>query len=116
MHSGGEIDEEGGDMNKNATTISTNDESSSNVKKRSICQGLQSEQISSYINRTPAQFGGSRRVEIVACELFPKLFPKKFSRKKLNHEQKRKLNRALYAESTWQIDRNGRLHYFKYYY
>ncbi|CAB4415318.1 unnamed protein product [Rhizophagus irregularis] len=76
-------------------------------KKRQVCCGLQSEQISLYIKRTPAQFGGSRRIEIIARELFPRLVRKKFSRKKLNYEEKRKLNRTLYAESTWQIDRSS---------
>ncbi|CAG8620766.1 989_t:CDS:2, partial [Dentiscutata heterogama] len=93
-----------------ALTILTNNESLSDrqkSKKRLICQGLQSEQISDYIKRTPAQFGGSRRIEVVAREIFPKLFFQKFSRKKLNYDQKQKLNRALYAESTWQIDRNS---------
>ncbi|CAB5371538.1 unnamed protein product [Rhizophagus irregularis] len=71
-----------------------------------MCKGLRSEQISSYIKRTPAQFGGSRRIENIACELFPRFLGKSFSRKKLNFEEKRKLNRTLYAESVWQIDRS----------
>ena len=108
-----QIDEaEEGEINEDVDTLLTDDEFLSDTNKsgkRLICKGLQSEQISNYIKRTPAQFGGSRRVEIVACELFPNKFPKKFSRKKLNYEQKRKLNRALYAESTWQIDQNSKL-------
>src|SRR2546421_8711937 len=45
-----------------------------NTKKRKlICIGLRSAEISKYINRTPAQFGGSRRVEVIAHELFPNL-------------------------------------------
>jgi hypothetical protein len=78
-----------------------------NSKKRYYCIGLRSAEISKYIQRTPAQFGGSRRVEIVACELFPNLFPKKFSRKKLNSKQKRQLNRTLFTESVWKIDRTS---------
>lgn len=78
-------------------------------KQKLMCYGLQSEQISMYIQRTPAQFGGTRRIEIVARELFPNLFSTKFSRKKLNYSQKRQLNRALFAESVWQIDRTGGL-------
>jgi hypothetical protein len=53
-----------------------------NTKKRKlICIGLQSAEISNYIKRTPAQFGGSHRIEIVARELFPNLFSQKFNRK-----------------------------------
>jgi hypothetical protein len=91
--------------------ISDNDEvnMNQNSNKRQICKGLRSEQISLYIKHTPAQFGGSRRVEIIANELFPKFLGKKFSRKKLNFEEKRKLNRALYAELVWQIDRACKL-------
>ncbi|GES74758.1 hypothetical protein GLOIN_2v1772310 [Rhizophagus clarus] len=91
-----------------STLITDNDETNSNQhsKKRQMCKRLQSEQISSYIKRTPAQFGGSRRVEIIACELFPRFLDKNFSRKKLNYEEKRKLNRVLYAESIWQIDKS----------
>ncbi|CAG8851040.1 25698_t:CDS:2, partial [Racocetra persica] len=74
-------------------------------KKWQVCKGLQSEQISLYIKHTPAQFGGSRHIEIIARELFPKFHNTKFSRKSLNDKKKRKLNRTLYAESIWQIDR-----------
>ncbi|CAI2185998.1 10139_t:CDS:10, partial [Funneliformis geosporum] len=57
------------------------------------------------LNRTPAQFGGSRHIEVVVCEIFPNLFSKSFSRKKLNSKQKRQLNRILFTESVWKIDR-----------
>jgi hypothetical protein len=98
------------DDNISVSTIISDDENmDQHSKKRQTCKGLRSEQISLYIKRTPAQFGGSRRVEIIACELFPKFLGKKFSRKKLNFEEKRKLNRALYAESVWQIDRSCKL-------
>ncbi|RIB02308.1 hypothetical protein C2G38_2228167 [Gigaspora rosea] len=63
-------------------------------------------EISKYIKRTTAQFGGCHRIEIVARELFSHLFAQKFSRKKLNFKQKRQLNCALFAESVWQIDRS----------
>jgi hypothetical protein len=75
-------------------------------KSKLICIGLRSAEISKYIKRTPAQFGGSRRIEIVACEIFPNLFSQKFNRKKLNFQQKRLLNRVLFAESIWKIDRS----------
>ncbi|EXX71932.1 hypothetical protein RirG_074070 [Rhizophagus irregularis DAOM 197198w] len=83
----------------------TSDNTRNTKKQKLICMGLQSEEISKYIKRTPAQFGGSRRIEVVARELFPNLFSQKFSRKKLNSKQKRQLNHALFAESIWQIDR-----------
>ncbi|EXX67128.1 hypothetical protein RirG_117250 [Rhizophagus irregularis DAOM 197198w] len=75
--------------------------------KRLICHGLQSEQISMYIQRIPAQFGETRRIETIAQDLFPNLIFSKFSQKKLNYSRKRKLNCALFAESVWQIDRSG---------
>ncbi|CAB4419418.1 unnamed protein product [Rhizophagus irregularis] len=102
------VDEvEENDLSPTFTTIYEESQGKKVPKKRKVCNGLQSEQISQYIQRTPAQFGGSRRVEIIALELFPNLFSQKFSRKKLNYAQKRKLNRTLYAESIWQIDRGS---------
>ena len=83
------------------------DNSGNTKKRRLICIGLRSAEISKYIKRTPAQFGDSRRIEVVACELFPNLFSQNFSRKKLNLKQKRQLNRALFAESVWKIDRSS---------
>ncbi|POG58642.1 hypothetical protein GLOIN_2v1488431 [Rhizophagus irregularis DAOM 181602=DAOM 197198] len=77
--------------------------------KRLICHGLQSEQISMYIQRIPAQFGETRRIETIAQDLFPNLIFSKFSQKKLNYSRKRKLNCALFAESVWQIDRSADL-------
>jgi len=73
-------------------------------KRRLICIGLQSAEISKYIKRTSAQFGGSRHIEVVACKLFPNLFLQKFNQKKLNFKQKRQLNCTLFAESIWKID------------
>jgi hypothetical protein len=100
-----EIDED--DQNQEFLDINIEETNNTrNTKKRKlICIGLQSEGILKYIKRTPAQFGGSRRVEVVACELFPYLFLQKFSRKKMDHKQKRQLNRQLFTESVWKIDR-----------
>jgi hypothetical protein len=95
------------DQNQEFSAIETLDVNVKYSKKKYYCIGLRSAEISKYIQRTPAQFGGLRRVEIVACELFPNLFPKKFSRKKLNSKQKRQLNRTLFAESVWKIDRTS---------
>jgi len=101
------------DNEDEASTLSANDDDESitqcSSKKRQTCVGLQSAQISSYIKRTPAQFGGSRRIEVIAHELFPKKFEgKRFTRKSLDYGEKRKLNRVLYAESVWQIDRESK--------
>ena len=74
--------------------------------KRKPCPGLRSDIISKYVSRTPAQFGGTRRIEVIAKEIFPDLFPNSFSRKKLNYSQKRQLNRHLYAEVVWKVDRD----------
>ncbi len=48
-------------------------------KRRLICIGFWSAEISKYIKQTPAQFGGSRHIEVVARELFPNLFSQKFN-------------------------------------
>lgn len=52
----------------------TSDNTRNTKKQKLICMGLRSEEISKYIKRTPAQFGGSHRIEVVAHELFPNLF------------------------------------------
>ncbi|GET63656.1 hypothetical protein GLOIN_2v1427013 [Rhizophagus irregularis DAOM 181602=DAOM 197198] len=93
------------DQMQELSAIETLNINEKNTKKRYYCIGLRSAEISRYIQRTPAQFGGSRRVEVIARELFPNLFSQKFSRKKLNAKQKRLLNRTLFAESVWKIDR-----------
>ena len=79
--------------------------------KRKPCPGLSSKEIRKYISHTPAQFGGTRRVEVIAKELFPNLFSTKFSRKKLNHSQKHRLNRQLYSEAVWKIDRDCKFNF-----
>ncbi len=69
-------------INDSSLSIYTNDNNTNtnNIsKKRRICTGLQSLQISNYIKQILAQFGDSRRVEVVAKQLFPKLFSNKFS-------------------------------------
>ncbi|RHZ82106.1 hypothetical protein Glove_114g59 [Diversispora epigaea] len=78
-----------------------------NTRKRIPCPGLRSQKIRYYIERTPAQVGGTRRIEIIGKELFPSLFSDKFTRKKLNTSQKRKLNRQIFSEAEWKIDREG---------
>lgn len=102
-----EINENDQDEEFSALDIEEITDTRSTKKRKLICIGLRSAEISKYIKRTPAQFGGSRRVEIVTRELFPNLFSQSFSRKKLNFKQKRQLNRALFAESVWKIDRSS---------
>lgn len=82
---------------------------SSFSNKRRTCSGLRSANISSYVDRTPANFGGSRRVEVIAKEIWGDKFKKGFSRKKLNSREKRILNNQIYAESTWFIDRESNI-------
>ncbi|CAG8851773.1 15176_t:CDS:1, partial [Gigaspora margarita] len=60
--------------------------------------------IHEYISHTPAQFGGTRRIEVIAKEIFSDLFPKEFSSKKLDCSQKHQLNCQLYAEAVWKIN------------
>ncbi|RGB31607.1 hypothetical protein C1646_763854 [Rhizophagus diaphanus] len=100
-----QIDERNEDQNQEFSSIEILNVNAKNPKKRYYCIGLRSAEISKYIQQTPAQFGGSRRIEIVARELFPNLFSKNFSRRKLDSKQKRQLNRSLFTESVWKIDR-----------
>ncbi|CAG8746725.1 32688_t:CDS:2 [Gigaspora margarita] len=72
--------------------------------KQKPCSGLRSSIIREYISHTAAQFGGTRRIEVIAKEIFPNLFPKEFSCKKLDYSQKHQLNCQLYAEAVWKID------------
>ncbi|EXX62662.1 hypothetical protein RirG_159610 [Rhizophagus irregularis DAOM 197198w] len=87
------------DFNENIIDLASN--------KRRTCSGLYSAKISAYIDRTPANFGGSRCVEVIAKEMWANRFKKGFSRKKLNYKEKRILNRQIYAESQWFIDRQS---------
>ena len=77
--------------------------------KRKPYLDFKSNVIREYISRTPAQFGETRRIKVIAKELFPDLFPKNFSCKKLDYSQKRQLNRQLYVEAIWKVDRDCKL-------
>ncbi|CAG8476182.1 21013_t:CDS:2 [Gigaspora margarita] len=70
------------------------------------CSVLRSSIICEYISHTSAQFGGTRRTEVITKEIFLGLFPKEFSHKKLDCSQKCWLNHQLYAEAVWKIDRD----------
>jgi hypothetical protein len=83
--------------------------------KRKPCPSLKSRSICKYISRTPVQFDGTRRIEIVAKELFPNLFPNKFTHKRLTHSQKHRLNRQLYSEAIWRVDRDCKLKCYLFY-
>ncbi|UZO23436.1 uncharacterized protein OCT59_015776 [Rhizophagus irregularis] len=74
------------------------------------CPGLHSEQIVTYINRTPATYGGARRREVIGKEMFPNKFPNKlpFNSKKLNKEEITDFNQQMIVESEWFIDRLDR--------
>lgn len=84
--------------------------------KRRACNGLCSASISEYIERTPAKFGGSCHIEVIAKEIWPNKFKKGFSRKRINIKEKRILNRQIYAESTWFIDRESKIILFLVYF
>ncbi|RHZ80535.1 hypothetical protein Glove_134g157 [Diversispora epigaea] len=58
-------------------------------------------------NNLSTQLDGARRIEIIGKELFPSLFSDKFTRKKLNISQKKKLNRQIFSEAKWKIDKEG---------
>ncbi|PKB97973.1 hypothetical protein RhiirA5_432167 [Rhizophagus irregularis] len=87
------------DFNENIIDLASN--------KRRTCSGLHSAKISAYIDRTPANFGGSCHVKVIAKEIWANRFKKGFSRKKLNYKEKRILNCQIYAESQWFIDRQS---------
>ncbi|RGB23504.1 hypothetical protein C1646_774411, partial [Rhizophagus diaphanus] len=44
-------------------------------RKRKPCLGLRSDLIAKYVDKTPACYGGARRVEVIAKEMYPGKFP-----------------------------------------
>ncbi|CAG8501744.1 223_t:CDS:2 [Scutellospora calospora] len=56
------------------------------------------ELLSNKIQSKKCSFGSSCYIEVVAYEMFSKLFFQKFNRKKLSYDQKQKLNQ-LYMQS-----------------
>ncbi|CAB4441869.1 unnamed protein product [Rhizophagus irregularis] len=100
-----ENDEEiNGEGNVNIEIISL--ETNQTSRKRKPCLGLRSDLIAKYVDRTPASYGGARRVEVIAKEMYSKKFSHKFTRKKLKPFQKRALNWKIYAESQWRVDKD----------
>ncbi|CAG8584460.1 5235_t:CDS:2, partial [Gigaspora rosea] len=73
------------------------------------CSGLRSEQIRSYINRTPSTYGGARWRDIIEKEMFQDKFSNqmKFNSKKLNEEEVLQFNQQIITKSKWFIDRFG---------
>ncbi|RIB25477.1 hypothetical protein C2G38_469931 [Gigaspora rosea] len=72
-----------------------------------MCQGFNDSEYVNYIISSPASFGGGKKPEIVAKELFPEKFPENvsFTRKKLNNNERKEFERALESEATWRLDR-----------
>ncbi|GBC53360.2 hypothetical protein GLOIN_2v1772310 [Rhizophagus irregularis DAOM 181602=DAOM 197198] len=98
--------EDGINEKENANIEIINPATNQTGRKRKPCLGLRSDLIAKYVDRTPACYGGARRVEIIAKEIYPGKFPHKFTRKKLKPFQKRALNRKIYAESQWRVDKD----------
>ncbi|CAG8854386.1 22064_t:CDS:1, partial [Gigaspora margarita] len=61
------------------------------------CPGLYSEQINSYINRTPSTYRGAQRCELVRKKMFPNKFSNnmKFDSKQLNEEEIFQFNQQI---------------------
>ncbi|CAG8754685.1 5108_t:CDS:2, partial [Racocetra persica] len=60
-----------------------------------------------YIISSPASFGGGKRPEVIAKELFPEKFSENasFTRKKLSNKERREFERVLESEATWHLDK-----------
>ncbi|CAG8776381.1 6015_t:CDS:1, partial [Dentiscutata heterogama] len=58
-----------------------------------------------YVISSPASFGGGKKPEIIAKELFPEKFlaNTSFARKKLNNKERKEFERALEFEATWHL-------------
>ncbi|CAG8692481.1 3689_t:CDS:2, partial [Dentiscutata heterogama] len=74
-----------------------------------MCQGLNDLEHVNYIINSPASFGGGKKPEIVAKELFPEKFSENasFTRKKLSNKERREFERALEFEATWRLDKEA---------
>jgi len=72
-----------------------------------MCQGLCDLEYINYIINSPASFGGGKKPEIVANQLFLEKFPENtpFTRKKLSKEERKEFERALEYEATWHLDK-----------
>jgi len=71
------------------------------------CSGLTDEKYHNYILLSPSQYGGGRRVDIVAYELFPEKFQKQknYSWNALDKDQRMLLQRTLLAFYQWKLDK-----------
>ncbi|CAJ0862023.1 17572_t:CDS:2, partial [Entrophospora sp. SA101] len=70
-----------------------------------ICKGLCDLEYIDYVINSPANFGGGKKLEIIAKQLFPQKFlaNKSFSRRKLSKSELQEFKRALKAEATWPL-------------
>lgn len=68
------------DFNKNIINLTSN--------KRKTCSRLCSARILTYINHTPANFGGSCQVEVIAKEIWANRFKKGFLERNLTIKKK----------------------------
>lgn len=87
----------------------SNEQRPSELPRASVaCSGLTDEKYHNYILLSPSQYGGGRRPDIVAYELFPEKFPnqKNYSWRVLNDNQKTILKRNLFAYYQWRIDKD----------
>ncbi|CAG8624287.1 16171_t:CDS:2, partial [Gigaspora rosea] len=70
-------------------------------------KGLNDLEYINYIISSPACFGGGKKPEVIANELFPEKFPENASllEKKLNNKEQKEFERALESETTWHLDK-----------
>ncbi|GBB95493.1 hypothetical protein RclHR1_02550005 [Rhizophagus clarus] len=74
-----------------------------------MCQGLCDLKHVNYVINSSASFGGGKKLEVVAKQLFPKKFLEKtpFSRKKLSKIQLKEFEKTLESEATWHLDKEA---------
>ena len=74
-----------------------------------MCQGLCDLEYINYIINSPASFGGGKKPEVVAKQLFPEKFPENasFTRKKLSKQERKEFEKALESEATWHLDKDA---------
>uniref|UniRef100_K3WEL2 Uncharacterized protein n=1 Tax=Globisporangium ultimum (strain ATCC 200006 / CBS 805.95 / DAOM BR144) TaxID=431595 RepID=K3WEL2_GLOUD len=74
------------------------------------CTGLRSEKVENYVKTAVQIIGGSRPKYVIAKELFPQVFQDAKTVKigeKLNDQQKRVLQDAVFSECLWRVDKVG---------
>ncbi|KAF1318679.1 hypothetical protein FI667_g13725, partial [Globisporangium splendens] len=74
------------------------------------CTGLRSEKVEHYVKTAVQIIGGSRPKYVIAKELFPQVFQDAKTVKigeKLDDQQKRVLQDAVFSECLWRVDKVG---------